>query len=178
MSQQKTKGFTIIEVVLVLAIAGLIFLVVFLALPALQRSQRDTQRRADIGRFTAAMTQFQANNNGAIPTEGAGATAGAACPTVAGAAGALTVRSFITRYVATDPWRSPSNNAQYACFIDNPTAGAGGTNAENIPATAVNQVYYKAASRCNGEEIQATTARFASVRIKLEGAGVYCADNS
>ena len=39
------KGFTIIEVVLVLAIAGLIFLMVFVALPALQRSQRDTQRR-------------------------------------------------------------------------------------------------------------------------------------
>ena len=38
-------GFTIIEVVLVLAIAGLIFLMVFIALPALQRSQRDTERR-------------------------------------------------------------------------------------------------------------------------------------
>ena len=35
------KGFTIIEVVLVLAIAGLIFLMVFIALPALQRSQRN-----------------------------------------------------------------------------------------------------------------------------------------
>ena len=35
------KGFTIIEVVLVLAIAGLIFAMVFIALPALQRSQRD-----------------------------------------------------------------------------------------------------------------------------------------
>ncbi|MCL2869540.1 prepilin-type N-terminal cleavage/methylation domain-containing protein, partial [Candidatus Saccharibacteria bacterium] len=33
------QGFTIIEVVLVLAIAGLIFLMVFIALPALQRSQ-------------------------------------------------------------------------------------------------------------------------------------------
>ena len=42
------KGFTIIEVVLVLAIAGLIFLMVFLALPALQRSQRDTQRKQDV----------------------------------------------------------------------------------------------------------------------------------
>jgi len=47
----KESGFTIIEVVLVLAIAGLIFLVVFLALPALQRSQRDSQRRTDLGRF-------------------------------------------------------------------------------------------------------------------------------
>lgn len=39
------KGFTIIEVVLVLAVAGLIFLMVFIALPALQRSQRDSQRK-------------------------------------------------------------------------------------------------------------------------------------
>lgn len=42
------NGFTIIEVVLVLAVAGLIFLMVFLALPALQRSQRDTQRKSEI----------------------------------------------------------------------------------------------------------------------------------
>ena len=41
------KGFTIIEVVLVLAIAGLIFLMVFIALPALQSSQRNTQREQE-----------------------------------------------------------------------------------------------------------------------------------
>ena len=40
-TQQNKKGFTIIEVVLVLAIAGLIFLMVFVALPALQRGQRE-----------------------------------------------------------------------------------------------------------------------------------------
>ena len=39
--KSNTKGLTIIEVVLVLAIAGLIFLMVFIALPALQRNQRD-----------------------------------------------------------------------------------------------------------------------------------------
>ena len=48
-------GFTIIEVALVLAIAGLIFLVVFLALPALQRSQRDTARRQDVAKGVVAM---------------------------------------------------------------------------------------------------------------------------
>ena len=41
------KGFTIIEVVLVLAIAGLIFAMVFIALPALQRSQHDQSRKND-----------------------------------------------------------------------------------------------------------------------------------
>ena len=62
------KGFTIIEVVLVLAIAGLIFMMVFIALPALQRSQRDTQRSNDIARVQTALNQYQANNRGAIPS--------------------------------------------------------------------------------------------------------------
>lgn len=65
------KGFTIIEVVLVLAIAGLIFLVVFLALPALQRSQRDTQRKSDLGRFMSQVGNYQSNNQGALPANNA-----------------------------------------------------------------------------------------------------------
>ena len=68
LEQQKTKkGFTIIEVVLVLAIAGLIFLMVFLALPNLQRSQKDTQRRDDLARFQTAITNYQSNNRGKLP---------------------------------------------------------------------------------------------------------------
>ncbi|MBR0431041.1 type II secretion system protein [Candidatus Saccharibacteria bacterium] len=61
-NQSERKGFTIIEVVLVLAIAGLIFLMVFVALPALQRSQRDTARRNDIARLSTALAQWQTNN--------------------------------------------------------------------------------------------------------------------
>ena len=62
------KGFTIIEVVLVLAIAGLIFLMVFIALPNMQRSQRDTQRRNDYSAFSTAITTYITNNNGKMPT--------------------------------------------------------------------------------------------------------------
>lgn len=58
------KGSTIIEVVLVLAIAGLIFLMVFLALPALQRSQRDAQRKQDIAMVVTALHNWKANNKG------------------------------------------------------------------------------------------------------------------
>ena len=65
------SGFTIIEVVLVLAIAGLIFLMVFIALPALQRSQRDTHRKNDVGRLLTAFQNYQANNRGAAPNIGA-----------------------------------------------------------------------------------------------------------
>ena len=53
------KGFTIIEVVLVLAIAGLIFIMVFIALPALQRSQRDTQRKRNIQLVSAALESYK-----------------------------------------------------------------------------------------------------------------------
>ncbi|TWP17306.1 type II secretion system protein, partial [TM7 phylum sp. oral taxon 352] len=59
------KGFTIIEVVLVLAIAGLIFAMVFIALPALQRSQRDQSRKNDASTVAAAITNWNAaNRNG------------------------------------------------------------------------------------------------------------------
>ena len=64
----KVKGFTIIEVVLVLAIAGLIFLMVFVALPTMQRNQRDTARRNDYASFAANITSYITNNNGRLPT--------------------------------------------------------------------------------------------------------------
>lgn len=61
------KGFTIIEVVLVLAIAGLIFLMVFIALPALQSSQRDTARKNDVSAVASAVTSYTGNNRGTFP---------------------------------------------------------------------------------------------------------------
>lgn len=58
---KQQKGFTIIEVVLVLAIAALIFLMIFIALPALQRNQRDTARKSDAGVVISAVTNFTSN---------------------------------------------------------------------------------------------------------------------
>lgn len=72
-TSKSKEGFTIIEVVLVLAIAGLIFLMVFVALPALQRSQRDTQRRNDMSRVDTSLTQYQTNHSNQsnnLPKEG------------------------------------------------------------------------------------------------------------
>jgi prepilin-type N-terminal cleavage/methylation domain-containing protein len=62
------KGFTIIEVLIVLAIAGLILLIVFLAVPALQRNSRNTQRKNDVASILGAVTEFMNNNNGTLPT--------------------------------------------------------------------------------------------------------------
>lgn len=68
----ETKGFTIIEVLIVLAIAGLIMLIVFLAVPALQRNSRNTQRRNDVQKILGIMQEAANNNNGILPS---GATA-------------------------------------------------------------------------------------------------------
>ena len=40
---------------------------IFLALPALQRSQRDTQRKSDIANLKAAITQYRTNNKSQLP---------------------------------------------------------------------------------------------------------------
>lgn len=65
------KGFTIIEVLIVLAIAGLIMLVVFLAVPALQRNSRNSQRKGDVQAILGGVSEFSGNNNGKIPATAA-----------------------------------------------------------------------------------------------------------
>lgn len=62
----KEEGFTIIEVLIVLAIAGIIMLIVFLAVPALQRNNRNTQRNNDAARVAGAINDCLANNNGVL----------------------------------------------------------------------------------------------------------------
>lgn len=64
--KKNNKGFTIIEVMIVLAIAGLILLIVFLAVPALQRNSRNTQRKSDVGLIGSAATTVISNNNGSM----------------------------------------------------------------------------------------------------------------
>lgn len=63
----KENGFTIIEVVLVLAIAALIFLMVFVAFPGLQRSQRNNAVKAATGTVVTAVSDYASNNRGMLP---------------------------------------------------------------------------------------------------------------
>ncbi len=69
---KKEKGFTLIEIVLVLAIAGLLLVIVFLAVSGAQKSRRDSQRKNDIGRVAASLESYASNTNGSYPlTQGA-----------------------------------------------------------------------------------------------------------
>ena len=175
MAKQNTKskkGFTIIEVVLVLAIAGLIFLMVFIALPALQRSQRDTQRRDDMARFMSQLSQYQSNNAGNTPNTKA----------EAGKTDQVKYNDFIKNYLEAggDSFNDPSTGERY---IIQRVCSFGGTgcadpyNGENADG-AMGHIYVYTGAKCNGESVEATQgARKIAITLKLEGAGVYCGNN-
>lgn len=75
-TREREGGFTIIEVLIVLAIAGLIMVVVFLAVPNLQRSQRNNSRKTDANNVLSAIGDYVSNNSGALP---AAACTGSGC---------------------------------------------------------------------------------------------------
>ena len=66
-NKKRQEGFTIIEVLIVLAIAGLIILIVFLAVPALQRNARNTTYKNDAAALLTGTSEFINNNNGTVP---------------------------------------------------------------------------------------------------------------
>lgn len=152
-TQKKTKGFTIIEVVLVLAIAGLIFMMVFIALPALQRNQRDTQRKNDLSRITTALTSYQSNNKGALPAN----------PAAWG--------TFVTGYVRTagDTFVDPNGTN----YVVSTTATLPTTYSAANPVVRVT-----VGSICNGETLTANQgSRKVAFQMKLEGSGIACQNN-
>lgn len=65
-----SAGFTIVETLIVLAIGGMILLIVFLAIPALQRSSRNDERRQDVQTVLQGVSHYELNNAGTIPDTG------------------------------------------------------------------------------------------------------------
>ena len=171
------KGFTIIEVVLVLAIAGLIFLMVFIALPALQRSQRNTRRRQDMSRILSAFNDYQANNNGRMPKDDT-------------ALGNL-VKSYIGANQAISPAADAVCDGDQFCDPDGtPYAiGFGDTltaTGETAKSTLSGEFpnghkifYYKTAkcSEAEGEVEYSAGNNNIAIMFVLEGNAVYCGDN-
>lgn len=154
--QQKQKGFTIIEVVLVLAIAALIFLMVFIALPALQRNQRDTQRRNDLSRAQTAVNNYQTNNRGKLPTMD---------------------NNFINSYLKAggDTFEDPSGKPYVFSSTTNDTVS--GVDATDNAQTNV-RIYYTTGAVCDGEAIKTGQGnRKIAIRLPLEGGGVACVSN-
>jgi competence protein ComGC len=89
-SKKLTKdysGYTIVELLIVISIAAAIMLMVFLAVPALQRNSRNTQYKADAASIVSLVTQYASNRSGTLPncltTDGSGrVSAGSVSPPV------------------------------------------------------------------------------------------------
>lgn len=167
-----TKGFTIIEVVLVLAIAGLIFLMVFIALPALQGSQRDAQRKNDLSRIATQLSNYKSSNRGKIP---------AMTGTNSFASG---TNSFARVYLegsannqaSDDTYADPSTGEGYVLkVISNDSSNLGNS-------FVLGDINYQTGRICdpdNGGGVTSASGRNYALRMKLEGQTVpYCLDNS
>lgn len=189
----KTKrGFTIIEVSLVLAIAGLIFLMVFVALPSLQRGQRDAQRREAVMTFLEQLKKYQANNRGALPeASNNGYATFYAYAGVTDNVNRTSWQGFYNDYLGdnfTDPDGTSNNLAIISCGRsegDDVAIDAACNNGvlEQLynsgfpfntgPANHVVVVVKQAV--CKGSEaVKTSNPRNVAVLYRLEGAGIYC----
>lgn len=72
-THSKPLGFTIFELIIVLAVGSLIIVMVLLAVSAANRSSRDTKRKADALSFSSALEQWAQNHSGNLPTVASGA---------------------------------------------------------------------------------------------------------
>lgn len=151
-TRTNSKGFTIIEVVLVLAIAGLIFLMVFIALPALQRSQRDSQREQDLARAQTALNSYQSNNRNNLPTNW---------------------NTFRSQYLVVGGDEFTDPNGQDYIF----TTSSMPTNLAFDPQNR--RIYVTVGAICgtDGSVQTGQGSRKVAFRMKLEGGGVACVNN-
>lgn len=144
LTPKKQTGFTLIEIVIVLAIAALIMVIVFLAISGAQRARRDTAMKDAAAKLLAANEQYAGNNNGNYTTAALGTgylnnvvgntgatltygtgpatstvmyyASGNICDTSAGNAGKMTTSGANARNVAVSYWSESANGP--AC-IDN-----------------------------------------------------------
>lgn len=156
-TSKQPKGFTIIEVVLVLAIAGLIFLMVFVALPSLQRGQRDAQRKQDLSRVSVQLTNYLSSTRGSAPSDG-------------NSLGNF-VKGFLggtSNTLAGDDYKDPNGTNYTMKFATAPTE--------------IGQIGYYNKSACKVDGTDGVTPTGANrdfaLTIKLENqAAPYCIDN-
>ncbi len=154
--REGSSGFTIIEVMVVLTIAALIMLIVFLAIPQLNRNQRNTRRKDITNRIKSEVENYASNNNSSLPTADANASTGFN----SGAGG------FYTRYISALNFKDPTTN--------NITLSAWTTDAN---VNTIGTIYYVTGRVCSGETSAAGTATNYIVMTQLEGNATYCLDN-
>ena len=162
-SSSQKPAFTIIEVVLVLAIAGLIFLMVFIALPALQRNQRDTQRKNDMSRLKTAIDSYKSNNRGNLPwgTDRYGVWSQS--------------DNFGINYLKADQGEFGDPSSGRYAFGVNYYSIAGGSIYSTFEAQQ-SHISISIGFICDGDTITSAGSNNYAIRYRLEGGGVCCID--
>lgn len=153
LNKRNDDGFTIIEVLIVLAIAGLILLVVFMAVPALQRNSRNTQRKNDVSSILGAVQEYTNNNGGVLPTTAG--TFAAQFPGVQPKFGYYTTAANITWAPKTTPTvPTYTANVDKIVIANNATCNATGTAAVTTNATSRTVVVLYAVEGSSGPVMQ------------------------
>ncbi len=157
-----SKGFTLIEVVLVLAIGGLIFLLAFVAFQQVSRNRRDTQRRADVQKVVAEIENYR-TNVGDYPNQGHWAF---------GSPGGVGFTStFMPQYMGGDKFKDPSG---YRYLEEGNIANKPAPNLEYASSGLVYwPMQYGKNQKCNGVDFIPQQGSVA-IKIKLESGSVYC----
>lgn len=182
LSKKNQAGFTIIEVMIVMALAGLILAAVIVAVPQLQRNQRNTARKSVLSRIKTEIDSYSGNNNGNIPAAavatgqtnfGTASTAAGFFPRYMGCTTAAGVTNCTTNI--NDPsTNTPVGLTVAAAAMTTTAALSGGT-----PGAVAGSIHYSTTAVCSGEVVTGTgaTARNYAILVQLEGGAVYCLDN-
>ena len=165
--------------VLVLAIAGLIFVMVFVALPALQRSQRDSQRRQDVSRLAAALDNYKVANKGKLSklknkscSLSNSKNLNPSNPTTTNPTCLLIAQYLNSGSSTTNEFKDPDGSA-YDVYVRTWAASRAAAN-----SNYGHRIYVNLGAKCNGEVSEETSHENEyAILLKLEGAGAICVDN-
>lgn len=169
------KGFTIVEVSLVLAVAGLIFLMVFIALPALRASQRDTERKEAVTLLIDAIKKYQSNNRGALPSGGTGTHDGPSN------AVKTTWQGFYNNYINEEKFIDPNGTAYTLvpkqCYATTDLECAESLNMSKEVFPNNYEMWLISSATCNGQKAEkSSNPRKLAVLYMMERGGPYCAN--
>lgn len=170
-----SRGFTIIEVLIVLAIAGLILLIVFFAVPSLQRTNRNYQRKNATNYVAGELISYNALR-GKYPLSGTTAASDDRANFIASLNNQGPTKAFGIRFVDGDA----SHEYPYS-----------GTGAPASPSDVLDEISIQPGHICNrapgigpgNSDYPVKVSQFGDNSYKqyaiwtlLEGANVYCVD--
>jgi len=190
--KQNFGGFTIVEVLIVLAIGGVIMATVFLAVPQLQRNSRDQARKSIGTRMRGEIENYASNNEGNYPFNNVGQNCNSSDTTTAGDWADFFKNTVIGNNGSNSTWnlnvKDPSSKQPMTiCAAGSSATGPATTpyvaafpasGGVTMPASGVLDVVTGA--RCKDTAVKSSSSSNAfAIILGLESSNSYfCIDNS